>query len=202
MLIRNFLAVALSACVVPASFAQVVVRAPFVRVEVGGPGVAVRAPFVNLFVPSVPPPVVLPPGSIPPPSGYVPPGVIIPGEPPRIQPFPQQPLPPQPPAPMPLQQAEKPLTPKPADPDFVPPAPKQMDVLSLEAFAKSFQGKAGNYEITLKNPISGQPNIVRFSLPGTPQRVLTRADEIEFVFGPLSYVKIKFDRDGVMVISR
>ena len=38
-----------------ASPAQVNVRAPFVRVEVGGPGVYVRAPFVNLFIPAPPP---------------------------------------------------------------------------------------------------------------------------------------------------
>src|SRR5438067_1039873 len=45
--------------------AQVFVRAPFVRVQVGG-GVYVRAPFVNLWVP--PPPVYYAPRTI-----YVPP---------------------------------------------------------------------------------------------------------------------------------
>src|SRR6516164_4840067 len=54
--------------------AQVFVRAPFVRVQTG-PGVWVRAPFVNLFVP--PPPayyVYPPPGTFvpPPPTGVAP----------------------------------------------------------------------------------------------------------------------------------
>jgi hypothetical protein len=45
--------------------AQVFVRAPFVRVFVGGPGVGVRAPFVNLWLPNA---------AYPPSVMYVPPG--------------------------------------------------------------------------------------------------------------------------------
>src|SRR5687767_8604651 len=53
----NFLSgaslIAVLATAAPAA-AQVYIRAPFVRVQVGGPGVHVRAPFVNLYVPSTP----------------------------------------------------------------------------------------------------------------------------------------------------
>jgi hypothetical protein len=62
------------------SDAQVFVRAPFVRVFVGGPGVGVRAPFVNLWLPNAtyPPSVMYVPPP-PPPPGKVAPPVDVPG---------------------------------------------------------------------------------------------------------------------------
>src|SRR5947209_3809312 len=72
--------------------AQVFVRAPFVRVQVGG-GVYVRAPFVNLWVP-------------PPPFYYAQPNIYVPAMPRVVEsPAPQllepQPDPQQQPAPQP-----------------------------------------------------------------------------------------------------
>ncbi len=179
--------------------AQVVVRAPFVRVEVGGPGVQVRAPFVNLFFPNGPQPG--PGGFIPPPG----PGGIFFAPP--SQPLPLTDLqPPTPPTnPMPPaapEQSPAPAKPLPPGPEFEAPAPKEMSGIALEQFAKNFQPKAGNYEITIQNPVTKQANTVRFSLPGVPKQVFLRADEIEFNYGNLQYVKIKFDQDGALVISR
>src|SRR5690242_12568625 len=50
----TFFVFALAGCLtqVSAVWADVSVRVPFVQVEVGGPGVYVRAPFVRLFVPA------------------------------------------------------------------------------------------------------------------------------------------------------
>ncbi len=112
------------------------------------------------------------------------------------------------PQPLPQGPAEpKPADPKanepPVNPDLAPPAPVQpVKAPTISEFAKSFQAKAGNYEVTLTSPITGQPETVRFSLPGDPQRTEVRRNGIEFVFGPRRYVRIEFDRDGPMVISR
>src|SRR5580700_4915812 len=113
------------------SQAQVFVRAPFVRVFVGGPGVGVRAPFVNLWIPNMnyPPSVMYVP---PPPGGLVaPPADVIP---------PNAELSPQP-------------RPAPASP------------MTLDQFAKSFQPRAGTYQVTLINPVNRTPANVSFTLP-------------------------------------
>jgi hypothetical protein len=174
---------------VSASQAQVFVRAPFVRVAVGD-GVAVRAPFVNLWIPPDGPTYYSPFG---PRVVYVqppPPPVIVQPQPaPAPQPF-------VPPAPQPV--------PKPPIVDDAPPQPAQpAQVMTLEAFSKSFKAKAGSYELTLLNPVTKQPAVVRFTLPeGTPKRVHVTRDSIEFIYGLRQWVRIEFDRDGVQVTTR
>jgi hypothetical protein len=184
-------AVALIACLIlaTASQAQVFVRAPFVRVGVGD-GVYVRAPFVNLYIPGDGP-------GYPPPYGprviYMPPpGVVVQ---PQSVPAPQQ----FPPAPQPVQPA-----PKPQIKDDAPPQPVQpAQVPTLDSFAKTFQAKAGAYELALLNPITKTPTNVKFFLPeGTPRRVLVTRDSIEFIYGLRQWVRIEFDRDGATVTSR
>jgi hypothetical protein len=166
------------------SQAQVFVRAPFVRVGVGD-GVYVRAPFVNLYIPGDPVP----------PYGprviYMPPPVVIQQPAPAPQPFP--------PAPQPVQPA-----PKPTVKDDAPPQPVQpAQVPTLDSFAKTFQAKAGAYEVAILNPVSKQPTNVKFFLPeGTPRRIHVTRDSIEFVYGLRQWVRIEFDRDGATVTSR
>jgi hypothetical protein len=167
--------------------AQVYVRVPFVRVEVGGGGVAVRAPFVNLFVPPGP---TYYPGPVLVPGPMQLPGEFFPAPQPRLVPMPE-PIP----APQPKFQV----------PDDGPPPPVQQGPMAMtaEAFVKSFQPKAGSYEVTILNPITKQPTPVRFTLPeGTPKRVNVNRREIEFFYGPRNFVRIEFDRDGAQVISR
>ena len=178
---------ALTALLVTASsaWADVYVRVPFVRVHVGD-GVYVRAPFVNLFVPSGPR-VYVAPGVAAPPAQLSPPAEALPTPPKKVSPG--QPLPP----------------PK-NNPDDAPPAPAPGGlerVLTMEQFTKGFLPKAGNYEVTLLNPVSKQATTVRFTLPeGTPRRVRVSGNQIEFDYGPRQYVRIRFDRDGAEVISR
>ena len=166
------------------SHAQVVIRAPFVRVAVGD-GVSVRAPFVRINTGEF---------SYGPYYGpqYSPPPVIMP---------PPQPMPPAnnfPPAP-------QPLPPLPKGRDFeAPPMPFQpAEAMSLEQFGKTFQPKAGSYEVTIMNPVTKQPTNVRFTLPeGQPKRVNVNGRSIEFVYGFRQFVRIEFDRDGALVTSR
>lgn len=197
MLGRILLTVVVAGFMTMSASAQVVIRAPFVRVETGGPaGTYVRAPFVNLFVPSGPPPIVFgPPQGVIVPPGVPQPFPVDPGmaqlPPPRLVP---QPLPAGPQAP----NGEPPL-----NPDLAPPAPVQAaKAPTLQEFAKSFKAKAGNYEITLTNPVNGRPEVVKFSLPGEPRNVRTNATSIDFVYGIRQFVRIEFDQDGPMVITR
>jgi hypothetical protein len=168
--------------VATASQAQVFVRAPFVRVGVGD-GVYVRAPFVNLYIP----------GDNPPPYG---PRVIYVPAPGTVQQPPPMPFPP---APQPVLPA-----PKPVNKDDAPPQPVQpAQVPTLDSFAKTFQAKAGAYEVAILNPITRQPTNVKFFLPeGTPRRIHVTRDSIEFVYGLRQWVRIEFDRDGATVTSR
>jgi len=155
--------------------AQVFVRAPFVRVQVG-PGVWVRAPFVNFFIPSAAP--VYP----------YPPRYVLPGAP-AVD------VPPQP--------GVVPNAPAAQDPKLAIPAPPPQQPVSLDQFAKTFQAKPGSYEVDLINPVTNQPTKVRFSLPeGAPRNVFVRPNEIEFRYGLLRFVRIEFDKDGAQVVSR
>ena len=177
---------ALAATVVFASVASadVEVRVPFVRVQVGG-GVRVRAPFVNLYFPGTPPPVVVMPSAETAPA-TAPPQAEALTVPPKKTP------------------ANKPLLKEEVKPDEAPPARAGLPpVLTPEQFTKSFQPKAGNYEVTMLNPVSNQATTVRFALPeGTPRRVNVSRNQIEFDYGPRQYVRIRFDREGAEVISR
>jgi hypothetical protein len=174
----------------PTSEAQVFIRAPFVRVAVGD-GVWVRAPFVNLNVPPSGP--VYGPVYGPYYRPYYVPQPIIVGSPQPVQPA--EPFVPPAPQPVPIPQIPN---------DNAPPQPIQpAQAPTLESFAKSFQPKAGSYEVTLLNPITRQPTTVRFALPeGTPRRVHTTRDSIEFVYALRQWVRIEFDRDGAIVTSR
>ena len=193
---RIILTLAAATALASSASAQVSIRAPFVRVETGGPaGTYVRAPFVNLFVPSGPPVFYGPPPLIGVPPAVQQPFPVNPGvaqlPAPRIVP---QPLPPGPIAP----NGEPPL-----NPDLAPPAPVEAPkAASLDDFAKSFKPRAGNYEVTLANPINGRPEVVKFSLPGEPKRVRMVDNGIEFIYGLRQFVRIEFDPDGPIVISR
>src|SRR5262245_39773591 len=141
--------------------AQVFIRAPFVRVQVG-PGVNVRVPFFSFSAPAAPPPLYGPPPAyvyppnpyVPPQPGFVPPQPgFVPPAPPPVPPI--DPAPPGNPAPNPP--ANPP--PAPANPnDLLPPAPVgPVQAMTLDQFAKQFQPKAGAYEIDLVNPVTKQP---------------------------------------------
>src|SRR5262245_22966190 len=149
--------------------ADVVVCAPFVRVQVG-PAVHVRAPGVNLFIPTA---------------------QALPG-----QPLPGQPLPSQPPV-------LPPPTPLPGagNPD-APPMPAPIRAMSLREFADHHRFAGGNYEAVLINPVTCQPCLVRFCLPGCPNRVVVNRCEIVYRYGIGRWVRISFDSHGYVVTSR
>lgn len=174
------------------SDAQVFIRAPFVRVAVGGDGgVQVRAPFVNIRTAGDP----FYPGPVHGPVYGQPPIIVMPPAQNGVQPAPRNGF--QPPVPQPLPND------KPEIKEDIPQPSRPADVLTHEAFAKSFKPKAGTYEVTLLNPITKQPTNVRFTLPeGTPKRVHTTRDSIEFVYGLRQFVRIEFDRDGALITSR
>jgi hypothetical protein len=190
-LVIAFLAVLGASAIASDLQAQVFVRAPFVRVYVDGPNVQVRAPFVNFataryyYAPGYPPgPVyVAPPRLLPPQSDSTPQGV-----PPAQEKF-------TPPPPTPKSEE---------NPDRKPPQPVQPNKpLTLSEFAKTFEAKAGNYEVTLLNPVSNEATVVRFNLPeGTPRRVQVRSNQLVFDYGPRRFVRIEFDQDGAQVVSR
>lgn len=186
--------------------AQVSVRVPFVQVETGGPGVYVRAPFVRVWVPNTRPPVYYVPG----------PGVqVVPQAPPPpvFVPANPAPLPAPSPAPAnvppaPVNQSEPTLPPPqqlvPGTSD-VPPAPQALQVRypTLSEFARSFQARPGQYDVTLINPVTQQPVQVRFALPdGAPRRVIVDRDEIEFRYSLRQFVRIQFTSSGVIVVNR
>jgi hypothetical protein len=189
---RIFLTMIAALCIAAPAWAQVVVRVPFVRVETGGPGTYVRAPFVNLFIPSGPPVYYGPP-----PGVYLgPPPPFVAASPPGTLPQPRV---------APQQLPAGPAEVKPVNPKIIPdpPAPAQpLKAPTIDEFVKAFKPKAGNYEITLMNPVNKNAETVRFSLPGEPQRVRATANTIEFEFGPRRFVRIEFDQDGPLVISR
>ena len=187
------------------SDAQLFIRAPFVRVAVGD-GVAVRAPFVNFFIPPSGPVYYGPYYQQPVYGPFYPQPIIVGSSPTPIQPAqPAQPAgPPQPASPQ-LPQAPNPQgVPVPLPLDNAPPQPVQIaQAPTLERFAKSFQPKAGSYEVTVLNPITNQPTSVRFALPeGAPRRVITTRDSVEFIYSLRQWVRIEFDKDGAMVTSR
>ena len=202
--------------------AQVIVRAPFVRVEVGPGGTFVRAPFVRYYAgPPIyvtPAPVGVVPGAAVPgaavPGGIAPPGItiappitvpqVIQGEPPVAAPAPGSGATPATPQAIP-QQLPPPAFQQPGKPnaDFVPPPPaKAMPEMTIEKFAKSFQAKEGSYKIVLTNPVTKMPTTVRFTLPPGEPDVAVGPASITYRYVGRSMVKIEFDADGVTVTSR
>jgi hypothetical protein len=194
VLLAGLMAVGCWAAAATETPAQVLVRVPFVRVQVG-PGVDVRAPFFSF---SSPPsgPILAPGPAYVYPQGYVipPPSVYIPPTPPATVP----PVDVVPPAPA---QVPSPTVPPPPPP---PPAPATgAQAMTLDQFSKQFQPKAGTYDLDLLNPVTGQPTRVKFTLPeGTPKRVIVRNREIEFFYGIKHFVRIEFDREGAIVTTR
>jgi hypothetical protein len=203
--------------------AQVIVRAPFVRVEVGPGGTYVRAPFVRyyagppIYVP--PPPVyVVSPGISVGPNITIAPPINVPqviqGDPPVVAPPAAAPAPAMPraanppagkvalgPDGLPPPAFEGPKAPNKAD--FVPPPPaKAPQEMTIEKFAKSFQAKEGSYEILFTNPVSKMPTTVRFTLPPGVPDVAVGPTSITYRYVGRSMVKIDFDAEGATVTSR
>lgn len=212
---KTFFCVGLASCVgwlaaASEAQAQVWVRGPAVRVGVGGPGVFVRAPFVNLYVPSGPryyfggyegPTYYY--GLGPYPGSFVPYG---PG-PAYYPPSRYSPFPPPPafvgPDPMVIDRPKATLPDDKKPPKVDEPPPVAVGTLSVDDFVKTFKPRAGNYEIDLINPVTKKPTTVRFSLPeGLPKSVEYRGNTVEFRYGPLRFVRIEFDKDGAVVTSR
>ena len=74
---------------------------------------------------------------------------------------------------------------------------------TLDSFAKTFQAKAGAYEVAILNPITKQPTNVKFFLPeGTPRRMIVMRSPSSSFTVCASGVRIEFDRDGATVTSR
>lgn len=166
---------------------EVYVRAPLVRVYTAPAGTWVRAPLVNLYVPPARPAATVPAELMPAPTPA-----------PLRGPGPLEPLPPPPPPPPPLLGG-------PTAPSTQPPLPLPLPAgtLTLEDFARSFQPRGGAFDVTLINPITGQPTPVHFALPdGPPRRVIVRRREVEFDYGPRHFVRIEFDRRGAEVVAR
>jgi hypothetical protein len=208
---RTILTAALVLSAGSTASAQVSVRAPFVRVEVGPGGTFVRAPFVRyysgpqIFIAPAPIVVVSPGITIGPNITVAPQAVpqAVPQaaaqEPPLAVPVPV------PAMPRAVKQLGPDGLPPPAfgaakDPAFVPPPPAKE--LTLEKFARSFQAKEGSYEVVLTNPVSKMPTAVRFALPAGIPDVAVGPTSITYRYVGRSMVKIDFDAEGATVTSR
>jgi hypothetical protein len=144
--------------------------------------------------------IVPPAGYVVPPGGYVVPPSDYLAPQPRV--LPQEPSP----QPAPQNPPASPSAPRTAPEQTdepPPPRPTSVNVPTLQDFAKSFQAREGNYNVTIINPVTKRPTPVRFTLPaGTPRRVIARQDELEFFYGIRHFVRIQFDKDGAIVTSR
>jgi hypothetical protein len=156
--------------------AQVFIKAPFVRVQTGGPGggVYVKAPFVTV---SVPPNY---------PVYYPAPAYTTPA--PAIEPaLPELPQP-------------KPIAPANGDTIVIPPNPQpavpaklvtKKAVMTHYEFAKVFVPIAGKHEVTLIHARNGKPVDVSFILPPGVPKVRTGAHNIIFNYGNAE-VEVRF----------
>jgi hypothetical protein len=188
---------------VPAD-AQVFIRAPFVQVETGQ-GVYVRAPFVRLYIPNNPPTYMVRPGPgvqiVPAPAA---PPIFVPGNPPAVMPPAAEAPAPNLPQPQMVQPNIAPTPPQPIFQDKVqPPQPLEVRYPTLDEFARNFQAKAGQYDVTVINPVTQQPTQLKFTLPeGAPRRVIVDRDEIEFRYSLRQFVRIQFTNSGVVTTIR
>jgi len=180
--------------------AQIVVRAPFVRVQVGpGGGVNVWTPWANVQAPR---PVVV--------SAVGAPTIVIPGTN-RVMPSAETAPPPArigDPIPVPIPQPGQtdfsvpvPI-PKPGQTDFSVPVPNPMGrALTHREFATVFKPSAGTHEVTLMHPATNRPVAVQFTLPeGQPQSVRTLPRRVTFDYGRTSVV-ILFLNDGSVRVT-
>ncbi len=155
---------------------------PFVGVQVGGDGVYVRAPFVNLRIPRRV--VVMPAPTTRVVEPSLPVEEVLP--PPRTQKIGD-------PIPVPL--------PKPGQTDFSIPVPlpraETVRPQSHREFASTFKPAAGTYEVVLLHPVTNQPVKVSFTLPvGQPRNVRTLPRQINFDYPGRNDVTIRFLADG------
>jgi hypothetical protein len=174
--------------------ADVVVRAPRVRVVVGpvvpcGLGFTCRLPLVRVY--RVPPPVVV--------AVAQPPAVAPPAQPPVVVTPPPMP----PPTGLPPGTAVIPpgdVGPAPVPPAvIVTPAPP----LTHQEFARIFKPLPGKYEVVLIHPGSKRPVNVCFTLPDGCPRVRVHHRELVFDYGRHHEVCIRFALGGrVRVINR
>jgi hypothetical protein len=68
---------------------------------------------------------------------------------------------------------------------------------TLTEFAATFQPQPGKYEVVLQHPITCTPVKVCFTLPpGCPRKVSVHRRSLDFVYGGLQDVIIRFYRDG------
>jgi hypothetical protein len=153
---------------------DVVVRGPFGgQIVVWSPSDVRVAPGGVVVVPVTPAPVVVPVTPAPPMS------------PPQPVPLPAQPIP------VPLQQPQ---------PAIVVPAPKA-PVLPQD-FARTFQPRAGTYDVVFIHPRTNQPVSVAFDLPAGDPRVSWIGNSLVFDYGRHE-VEIRFQIGGrVKVIQR
>lgn len=159
--------------------ADVNIRVPFVRVQVGdGPyssGVRVRAPFVRVERPA-PAPVVIAP--------LAPTGPVYQVEP-TYQPYVEERY---------VEERVIRPDPTPIHPDPVPREPV-VAVPTLAEFGATFRPHPGAYEVVLLHPYTFQPVAVRFQLPPGRPEVNVRRSEIEFEYDD-SEVELRFRKDG------
>jgi hypothetical protein len=168
LLLRAGLAGLALVCLAPLARADVVVRAPFVYVRVGGT-VEVCTPWVRVVVPGRTRVVRAAPRRATP-------VVVVPGDPP----------------PVPADAAPGQVVPPVAQtaPAVKPP--------TVAEFARTFKAAPGrtSYEAVLTHPCTGRPVKVCFSLPGCPRRVKCSKNTVTFRYGLVKSVVLNFERDG------
>jgi hypothetical protein len=158
--------------------ADVIVRAPFVCVQVGKPyppgprDLVVRTPFVTVRVARpvhlAPPPAPAAPQALP----------AQPGDPPPVPVDPPTQAPP---------------------PPGAAAGPEPARALTVRDFASAFRPAAGTHEVVLVHPRTGKPVPVTFTLPpGTPRKVRATRNALILNYGRREVVTIRFLRDGTV----
>ncbi len=219
MILSVMAALALIAATSSVRAEEVVIRAPFVTVQLGtgGPGgVIVTAPFVRVQVPPRGAAVMPAPPSQP--KGGSKPEMLPPPLPSKgdngEEKIPPGMLPPPVPVPPPDELGEKVVAQKPPPLERLPqPTPSDgapgqnnlpppaTQILSHRDFAKSFQPLPGTHRVTLLHPDTGQPVTVQFTLPPDALRKTHVAGhEIEFKYKK-QQVRIRFKHDGQVSVE-
>ncbi len=160
--------------------AQVFIKAPFVRVQTGGPGggVYVRAPFVTVNIPPAYPAYYSP---IP---AYAIPAAPAPATDPALPELPQ-------PQPLPQGKEESYIIPPNPQPASGATTVASRAVMSHYEFAKAFVPIPGRQQVTLIHSRNHKPVDVAFNLPPGNPKVITRAHGIIFDYGNAE-VEIRF----------
>src|SRR5262249_49236923 len=125
----------------------------------------------------------------PPPCYYPPPPVFLPPPPIAVGP-----------APIPFQPGPQ-LSPAPIPIPAPTPGAAPGQVLTMQEFAASFQAVPGTHQVNVIHPVTGNPVLVRFTLPaGSPRRVQAGRRDVEFDYGR-SAVEIRFEKDGTVKVD-